>query len=139
MSISSISIMNYASQAQKSGMQGRELDPSEFASKIMEKDDADGDGYITLEESGKDEEFFNKIDADGDGRINLEELEQAHEKMEAMRSEMEARMPQSAMQDSTDTTTSLLELINSQENTTEYSLQSLISSYQAGNFVDVTA
>jgi len=131
--------MNYASQAQKSGMQGRELDPSEFASKIMEKDDADGDGYITLEESGKDEEFFNKIDADGDGRINLEELEQAHEKMEAMRSEMEARMPQSAMQDSTDTTTSLLELINSQENTTEYSLQSLISSYQAGNFVDVTA
>ena len=139
MSISSISIMNYASQAQKSGMQGRELDPSEFASKIMEKDDADGDGYITLEESGKDEEFFNRIDADGDGRINLDELEQAHEKMEAMRSEMEARMPQRPMQDSPDTTTSLLDLLGSQSSSTEYSWQSIISGYQAGNFVDITA
>jgi len=105
----------------------------------MEKDDADGDGYITLEESGKDEEFFNKIDADGDGRINLDELEQAHEKMEAMRSEMEARMPQRPMQDSPDTATSLLDLLGSQSSSTEYSWQSIISGYQAGNFVDITA
>jgi Ca2+-binding EF-hand superfamily protein len=46
----------------------------EFAEFIVEKDDTDGDGLLSLEETPLDEDRFNEIDADGDGFISAEEL-----------------------------------------------------------------
>ncbi|MGE4194894.1 MAG: EF-hand domain-containing protein [Pseudodesulfovibrio sp.] len=49
-------------------------DPGEFASSIVEKDDQDGDGFLSLAETRLDEDRFNKIDADSDGLISTDEL-----------------------------------------------------------------
>lgn len=46
----------------------------EIAASILDKDDADGDGLLSLEETPLDEERFSAIDTDGDGFISAEEL-----------------------------------------------------------------
>ncbi|MCJ2165379.1 MULTISPECIES: EF-hand domain-containing protein [unclassified Pseudodesulfovibrio] len=46
----------------------------DIAQSIVEQDDADGDGLLSLEETPLDQDRFNKIDADGDGFISAEEL-----------------------------------------------------------------
>lgn len=48
---------------------------SKIASDIFSSSDADGDGLLTLEELGIDEELFNSMDSDEDGQISQEELE----------------------------------------------------------------
>jgi len=53
-------------------MQG--IDPGTMASNIIEQDDADGDGSLSLDETPLSEELFNSIDADDDGFITAEEL-----------------------------------------------------------------
>jgi Ca2+-binding EF-hand superfamily protein len=53
-------------------MQGVNTD--EMAASIFEKDDADGDGLLSMAETPLDEDKFNAIDADGDGFISVEEL-----------------------------------------------------------------
>lgn len=54
---------------------------------ILDSADADGDGYLTLEESGQSEEVFNRFDTDADGLLSQEELITGlQEDMEAMRS-----------------------------------------------------
>ena len=53
-------------------MQG--IDPGEMAASIVEKDDADGDGMLSFEETPLDEDRFNAIDTDGDGFITADEL-----------------------------------------------------------------
>lgn len=49
-------------------------DPDEMAASIVEKDDQDGDGFLSLAETPLDEDRFNEIDADGDGLISTDEL-----------------------------------------------------------------
>ncbi len=46
----------------------------EFSAAILQDYDADGDGKISLEESGLDEKFFNMVDKDGDGFHSQEEI-----------------------------------------------------------------
>jgi len=53
-------------------MQG--VDSGELAASIVEKDDADGDGLLSFEETPLDEDRFNAIDANGDGFISADEL-----------------------------------------------------------------
>ncbi|EGB14933.1 putative signal transduction protein with EFhand domain protein [Pseudodesulfovibrio mercurii] len=52
----------------------KEPDPDEMAASIVEKDDQDGDGFLSLAETPLDEDRFNEIDADGDGLISADEL-----------------------------------------------------------------
>lgn len=46
----------------------------DMAADILEQDDADGDGVLSLEETPLDAERFSEIDADDDGYITAEEL-----------------------------------------------------------------
>ena len=56
------------------GSSGNRPSTDEIAASIFERDDADGDGVLILEETPLDEDQFNSIDADGDGFITAEEL-----------------------------------------------------------------
>jgi Ca2+-binding EF-hand superfamily protein len=49
-------------------------DGEELASRILSRRDADGDGVLTLEESGVDAAAFSKADTNGDGLVTKEEL-----------------------------------------------------------------
>jgi len=59
-----------------------------IATSIVQEQDADGDGLLSLDETGMDEEIFGEVDADGDGYVSAEELsagiEQAAERIGAM-------------------------------------------------------
>ncbi len=62
------------------GMQGGGFDPSGMtADKIIEKEDADGDGKISAEESLLPDDLFAEIDADQDGFLTTEEIEKSRE------------------------------------------------------------
>jgi len=62
--------------SQSNGMRppGGTQDPDEFASSIIEHDDTDGDGLLSLGETPLDEDKFNSIDTDGDGYLTQDEL-----------------------------------------------------------------
>jgi hypothetical protein len=45
--------------------------------------DSDGDGLLSIEETGFDKETFKRLDADGDGRLTAAELAKPH--LEAMK------------------------------------------------------
>lgn len=51
-----------------------EPDGEELAARILSRHDADGDGVLTLEESGVDAAAFSQADTDGDGLVTKEEL-----------------------------------------------------------------
>ncbi len=72
--MSPMSMMN--SMRGPQSMKGNSVD---FASKIMEQDDADGDGVLSIEETPLSEELFAEIDADGNGLLTTEELQTHHE------------------------------------------------------------
>lgn len=49
-------------------------DPSEIASNVIQKKDADGDGVLSIDEMGKIADKFTEIDADGDGLVTEDEI-----------------------------------------------------------------
>lgn len=60
--------------AGSSGNRGPSSD--EIAASIFERDDADGDGLLSLSETPLDQDRFDEIDTDGDGFLTQEELSQ---------------------------------------------------------------
>lgn len=60
----------------------RPPDASDFASKVLELQDKDGDGAISASESSQDSEAFTALDADGSGTLGTEELKTAFEKLQ---------------------------------------------------------
>lgn len=48
-----------------------------LAQSILSDKDEDGDGSLSLDESGLDEELFSAFDADGDGTLSSEEISEA--------------------------------------------------------------
>ena len=64
-------------------------DPGKMVSDIISAKDTDGDGALTIEETGLSEELFSQIDTDGDGLATQEELlAKIQEKMEEMKGKM---------------------------------------------------
>ena len=50
-----------------------------LSSKLFGDLDSDGDGLLSLDESGLSSELYNKMDSDGDGSVSQEELQKAIE------------------------------------------------------------
>lgn len=65
-----MSAMNRSSKSQ-----GAESSSADLAAKIIEREDANGDGKISADESRVDADRFGEIDTDGDGSITSEELQ----------------------------------------------------------------
>ncbi len=90
MSISAVGVSSqlsslYGLSQTSRGSQNDAMDPDEFAASIVEQDDADGDGLLSLEETPLDEDRFNSMDSDGDGFVSAEELSaDAQERMDEM-------------------------------------------------------
>jgi len=57
-----------------SRMQSKQVDPAEFASKILEQEDTDGDGVISAKESRLNTKRFGEIDTDSSGTLTTEEI-----------------------------------------------------------------
>ncbi|MGE4423834.1 MAG: hypothetical protein AB7D39_16175 [Pseudodesulfovibrio sp.] len=76
MSISAVSgsSSSYGLAEMMQARRNQSSDPDEMAASIVEKDDQDGDGFLSLAETPLDEDRFNEIDADGDGLISADEL-----------------------------------------------------------------
>lgn len=56
------------------------------ANYLVEQNDGDGDGLLSLKESGFSEEMFNRIDADGDSYLSADEIsEDMQARMDEMR------------------------------------------------------
>lgn len=92
---------------------------SEFASMIIEQEDTDGDGMISISETRVDEERFAEIDADGDGLLSAEELASA----------FEANPPQGVQQaEQVDMIEVLLQMLNENEASNAYSSQNWLLS-----------
>lgn len=70
----------------------------QIAKSIVQEQDADGDGLLSLDETGMDKEIFGEVDADGDGYVSAEELsagiEQAAERVSAMGGGLAMNMPE---------------------------------------------
>lgn len=86
--------------AMQSGMGMRPMRPpqgdpqqhaEEMSAKLIEKQDADGDGLLSADEFSIDSEKFANLDEDGDGLLNQSELTTgAQAKMQEMKARMEA-------------------------------------------------
>jgi len=44
------------------------------SNRLMELNDANADGFLTMQESGLAQELFGRLDIDGDGRLSFEEV-----------------------------------------------------------------
>ncbi|MCC6490094.1 MAG: EF-hand domain-containing protein [Candidatus Hydrogenedentes bacterium] len=101
MNISSISSSLYSMQSmQKMGgmnaMRGTPPSSSDMAAHILEEEDSDGDGMISLSETKLSEDMFNEIDSDGDGLLTTDEIEAS---FESQRAEHAARMATQLIED----------------------------------------
>lgn len=77
-------VKNYASMAKGSNILDKvmgyaeDADTSTAASsaakKYVENNDEDGDGKLSLDETGLEADVFNEVDADGDGTLSTDEL-----------------------------------------------------------------
>jgi Ca2+-binding EF-hand superfamily protein len=70
-------------------MRGAPPNSGEMAAHILEEEDSDGDGKLSVSESRMSSNLFKEIDADDDGLLTTDELEAG---FEAKRAEHAARM-----------------------------------------------
>lgn len=103
--------------AQMKGSSGTQSQ-DDLSSKLFGDLDSDGDGLLSLGETGLSSELYNKIDADGDGNISQTELQQA---IETQRKAMFTNMQMGQSQDASQTTS-----------TTAPSAQDLLSAIMSG-------
>lgn len=66
-----------------------EMDASKVASSIMENEDSNSDGVLSIDETGLETAQYNLLDTDGDGKVTLEELQAG---VEARKTEMDQQM-----------------------------------------------
>ena len=77
-----------------------------LAGKLFGDLDSDGDGSLSLSETGLSKDLYSKIDADGDGSVTQSELQKAIEtQRNAMFTTMQLGQSQSGTSSSTDTST----------------------------------
>ena len=108
-----------------------------MATQLIEDEDSDGDGMISLSETKASEDVFNEIDSDGDGLLTSEELEANFESMGPPPPPPDGGQSQSSMASalstSSDSISSLLDILNQNEASDAYGstqnwLSSLLSS-----------
>lgn len=71
------------------------MDSSQMASSILENEDADGNGVLSVEETDLASAEFNTLDTNGDGEVTIDELQAA---LEARKAEREQEMAANALQ-----------------------------------------
>ena len=77
-----------------------------LAGKLFGDLDSDGDGSLSLSETGLSKDLYSKIEADGDGSVTQSELQKAIEtQRNAMFTAMQLGQSQSGTSSSTDTST----------------------------------
>ena len=85
MNIQSVGMNMYSSSGMTSGMRGmrggtqetQKFDPSTVdATQIIENDDANADGLLSLDETKMPEDHFSNADTDADGKLSSDELEE---------------------------------------------------------------
>lgn len=86
---SGLSDLSTSAVSRMAKMQAQQLDASQFAAKIVEESDTNGDGVLSADETRFDSKQFKAIDSDGDGLLTAEELQAD---IEARQVEMESRM-----------------------------------------------
>lgn len=56
------------------GMKPPRMEASDLASKVLQNQDSDGDGALSVQETGLESDEFNTLDTDGDGSVSADEL-----------------------------------------------------------------
>ena len=97
------------------GMQGPPPPPppdsSQMASDIMESSDTDGNGVLSVSETGLSSEEFSILDTDGDGSVTTDELKSGLEARKAEMDKERETMASEANQSTTSTDTTSLEAL----------------------------
>ena len=99
------------------GMQGPPPPPppdsSQMVSDIMENTDTDGDGVLSVSETGLSSEEFSILDTDSDGSVTTDELKSGIEARKAEMDEERETMASEASQSTSTSDTSLESLLES--------------------------
>lgn len=95
------------------------VDLDAIAAKILEREDANGDGSISADESALDAERFGNFDTDGNGALSVEELQAGLEANKPEPPQTEA----TAINQETDLLGSLLELLSQNDGKSSYATQ----------------
>lgn len=122
------------------GMQGPPPPPpdaSQIASNVMDSADTDGDGVLSVSESGLSDDEFSILDTDGDGSVTADELQSGiqsrMDEMDKERETMASEANHSANSTTSDSSSldTLLKSLTTNDATSAYSDQSLYSLLQA--------
>jgi Ca2+-binding EF-hand superfamily protein len=96
-SISSSESYSYWQEFLKSATEKKTEQGNDLLSNLLGKLDTDGDGAVSIRESGLDKETYDALDADQDGSISLEELKKALElQFKALLTQMRLEMSEKA-------------------------------------------
>lgn len=87
------------------------MDSAEMASSIMQDEDANEDGVLSIDETELGSDEFNILDTDGDGKVTTDELQAGIKARESERAKEMAAMAREGSLAASDTTSPLQSLL----------------------------